>query len=438
LRKNFSKPALVKAILLTAAFVVSTLNAAQTAPVIVQIDLDGVVQAVSADYVVRGINYANQTGASAILLELSTPGGLGDSMRDIVSAVMNSRVPVITYVYPTGSRAASAGFFILLSGDIAVMAPGTNTGAAHPVMIGGTGGGKTEEAKILNDAAAFMRSIADTRKRNEKMAEDGVRQSISLTDQEALKNNLINAVANSPQDIFKAFDGKTIKRSDGSQMVLRLAGARIVHYQMPWFKRVLSWVSDPNIAFILGAIGVLGLYVEFTHPGGVLPGVAGAIALVLSLFGFHLMPINYAGVALILIGLALFGLEAAYASHGILATGGIAALVFGSMILINSPWPGARISLTTVLGVALPLAVITVVLTRFAWRAMRSKAITGGEGLVDSIGVARTDLNPEGKVLVHGELWDARAEQHVPPGGRVRVRKVEGLTLHVEPAEESR
>ena len=359
-------------------------------------------------------------------------------MRDIVSAVMNSHVPVITYVYPSGSRAASAGFFILLSGDIAVMATGTNTGAAHPVMIGGMGAGKTEEAKILNDSAAFIRSIADTRGRNLKMAEEGVRQSISLTDQEALKDNLINAVANSPQDIFNEFDGKTIKRSNGSETVLKLAGARIVHYQMPWFKRVLSWVADPNIAFILGAIGVLGLYVEFTHPGGVLPGVAGAIALVLSLFGFHVMPINYAGVALLLIGLALFGLEATYTSHGILAAGGIAAMVFGSMILINSPWPGTRIYLTTTLGVVLPLAAITIVLMRFAWKATKSKAVTGEEGLVNSIGVARTDLNPEGKVLVHGELWDACAEQHIPPGGRVKVRKVEGLRLYVEPMEESR
>ncbi|HEX5413985.1 MAG TPA: nodulation protein NfeD [Terriglobia bacterium] len=438
MRKKLSQPVLLTAILLTGFRAASTLPAAQSPPVVVQIDLDGVVQAVSADYVVRGIKYANETGASAILLELSTPGGLGDSMRDIVSAVMNSRVPVITYVYPSGSRAASAGFFILLSGDIAVMAPGTNTGAAHPVMIGGMNAGKTEEAKILNDASAFIRSIADTRGRNDKMAEDGVRQSISLTDQEALKNNLINAVANSPQDIFKQFDGKTITRSDRSQTVLRLSGARIVHYRMPWFKRVLSWVADPNIAFILGAIGVLGLYVEFTHPGGVLPGVAGAIALVLALFGFHVMPINYAGVALLLIGLALFGLEAAYTSHGILAAGGIAAMVFGSMILINSPWPGTRIYLTTTLGVVLPLAAITIVLTRFAWKAMRSKAVTGEEGLVNSIGVVRADLNPKGKVLVHGELWDARAEQHIPPGGRVRVRKVEGLTLYVEPAEESR
>ena len=438
MKAKFFKQALIQAVLLTGAFALTPLYSAPAPPVVVEISLEGVVQSVSADYVVHGIEYANRERASAILLELSTPGGLGDSMRDIVRAVMNSRVPVITYVYPSGSRAASAGFFILLSGDIAVMAPGTNTGAAHPVMIGGMGAGKTEETKILNDAAAFIRSIADTRGRNAKTAEDGVRNSISLTAQEALKDNLINAIANNPQDIFKEFDGNTIKRSNGSENVLNLAGGRIVPYQMPWFKQVLSWVADPNIAFILGAIGVLGLYIEFTHPGGVLPGVVGAISLVLSLFGFHLMPINYAGVVLILIGLALFGLEASYTSHGVLAVGGIAAIVFGSMILINSPWPGTRIHLTTVLAVVVPLSVITVVLMRFAWRATKSKAVTGEEGLVNSIGVARTDLNPGGKVLVHGELWDARAEQHLPPGSRVRIRKVEGLTLLVEPVEESR
>lgn len=438
MKAKFFKQALIQAVLLTGAFALTPLYSAPAPPVVVEISLEGVVQSVSADYVVHGIEYANRERASAILLELSTPGGLGDSMRDIVRAVMNSRVPVITYVYPSGSRAASAGFFILLSGDIAVMAPGTNTGAAHPVMIGGMGAGKTEETKILNDAAAFIRSIADTRGRNAKTAEDGVRNSISLTAQEALKDNLINAIANNPQDIFKEFDGKTIKRSNGSENVLNLAGGRIVPYQMPWFKQVLSWVANPNIAFILGAIGVLGLYIEFTHPGGVLPGVVGAISLVLSLFGFHLMPINYAGVVLILIGLALFGLEASYTSHGVLAVGGIAAIVFGSMILINSPWPGTRIHLTTVLAVVVPLSVITVVLMRFAWRATKSKAVTGEEGLVNSIGVARTDMNPGGKVLVHGELWDARAEQHLPPGSRVRIRKVEGLTLLVEPVEESR
>jgi membrane-bound serine protease (ClpP class) len=438
LRTKFFKRVLAQAVLLGALFGLSPLSSATKPPIVVQINLDGVVQAVSADYVARGIDYANRINSSAVLLELSTPGGLGDSMRDIVRAVMNSRVPVITYVYPSGSRAASAGFFILLSGDIAVMAPGTNTGAAHPVMIAGMSAGKTEETKILNDSAAFIRSIADTRGRNAKMAEEGVRQSISLTDQEALKNNLINAIANSPEEIFQQFNGKTIKRANGSETVLNLADAQIVPYQMPWFKRILSWVSDPNIAFILGAIGLLGLYIEFTHPGGILPGVVGSIALVLALFGFHMMPINYAGVALILIGLALFGLEAAYTSHGILGAGGVAAMTFGSMILINSPWPGTRIYMATILSVVIPLAVITVLLMRFAWRATRSKSVTGEEGLANAIGIARTDLNPEGKVFVHGELWEARSEQHVAPGGRVRVLNVDGLTLVVEPAEESR
>jgi membrane-bound serine protease (ClpP class) len=420
-----------------AAFCV-LLRAATTPPVVLQINLDGVVQPVSADYVVRGIEDANRINASAVLLELSTPGGLEASMREIIRAIINSRVPVITYVAPSGSRAASAGFFILLSGDLAVMAPGTNAGAAHPVTIGGMKVGKTEETKIENDAAAFIRSIAERRGRNAKLAEEGVRKSLSYTDQEALKGNLINAIANTPQDILKEFDGKTINRFDGSTTVLHLAGVRIEAYQMPGFKRFLSWVADPNIAFILGAIGLLGLYVEFTHPGMIAPGVIGAISLVLAMFGFHLMPINYAGVALILIGLTLFGLEAAFTSHGILAAGGVVSMLIGSMILINSPWPGARIRLTTSLSVTLPLAIITVLLVRFAWAARMRKAVTGEEGLINAIGLTRTDLEPTGKVFVHGEWWEARAEQNVPAGTRVRVRKIEGLTLVVEPVDESR
>jgi len=421
-----------------AAVFCAPLRAATSQPIVLQINLDGVVQPVSAEYVVHGIEYANRINASAILLELSTPGGLEDSMREIIRAIVNSRVPVITYVSPSGSRAASAGFFILLSGDLAVMAPGTNTGAAHPVTVGGMQVGKTEETKIENDAAAFMRSIADRRGRNAKLAEEGVRKSLSYTDQEALKANLTNAVANTPQDIFKQFDGKTINRFDGSATVLHLAGAHIEVYKMPGFKRFLSWVADPNIAFILGAIGLLGLYVEFTHPGFIAPGVIGAICLVLGMFGFHLMPINYAGVALILISLVLFGLEATLTSHGILAAGGVVSMLIGSMILINSPWPGARIRLTTSLSVTLPLAVITVLLVRFAWAAKMRKAITGEEGLINSIGVARTDLEPKGKIFVHGELWEARAGQNILAGTRVRVLKIEGLTLLVEPVGESR
>lgn len=411
---------------------------AASPPIVLQINLDGVVQPVSADYVVRGIKDANRINARAILLRLSTPGGLESSMRQIIRAIVSSRVPVITYVAPSGSRAASAGFFILLSGDLAVMAPGTNTGAAHPVTLGGMKIGKTEETKIENDAAAFIRSIADRRGRNAKLAEAGVRKSLSYTDQEALKDHLINAIANTPQDIFKEFNGKTIRRFDGSTTVLDLADVRIEVYKMPDFKKFLSWVADPNIAFILGAIGLLGLYVEFTHPGFIAPGVVGAIALVLAMFGFHLMPINYAGVALIVMSLVLFGLEATFTSHGILAAGGVVSMLIGSMILINSPWPGARIRLSTSLSVTLPLAVITVLLVRFAWAAKMRKAVTGEEGLINSIGVARTDLEPTGKVFVHGEWWQARAQRNVPAGTRVRVLRIDGLTLLVEPVEESR
>ena len=420
------------------AFAPAAMQAANAPPVVVEINLDGVVQPVSADYVIHGIEYANQRHASAVLLELSTPGGLEDSMREIISAVINSPVPVITYVAPSGSRAASAGFFILLSGDLAIMAPGTNTGAAHPVTIGGMHPGKTMESKIENDAAAYIRSIASRRGRNAELAEQGVRESKSYTDTEALKGGLVDAIEDTPQDIFKNFDGKTITRLNGSKFILHFANARIDLYKMPPFKKFLSWVADPNIAFLLGVIGLLGLYIEFTHPGFVAPGVIGAIALVLAMFAFHLMPINYVGVVLILMALVLFGLEAKLTSHGILAVGGIVAMTLGSLMLINSPWPGARIRLPTSLAVTVPLAVISIFLMRFAWQAKLSKVVTGSEGLVGSMGVARTDLELAGKVLVHGELWNARAQQAISSGTRIRVREVEGLTLLVEPADESR
>jgi len=417
---------------------VASPSAAELRPVVVEVDLDDVVQPVSEEYVVRGIRYANSVNAQAVLLELSTPGGLESSMRSVVQAIISSRVPVITYVAPSGSRAASAGFFILLSGDLAVMAPGTNTGAAHPVIIGGAEIGKTMEAKIENDAAAYIRSFTERRRRNVQLAEAGVRESKSYTEREALEGHLINAVAKSPNEILAQFDGKSIERFDGTTTTLRLRDARIEPYLMSTREKFLSRVADPNIAFILGALGMLCLYIEFTHPGLVAPGVVGAIALILALFAFHLLPINYAGVILILLALALFVLEAKAATHGVLAAGGAVAMVVGSLILVDSPWPGARIRLATALSVTLPLAAIVILLVRAALLAKRRKAVTGEAGMIGSVGVARTDLQPQGKVVVHGELWDARARVHVPAGARVRVTLVEGLTLEVEPVLESR
>jgi membrane-bound serine protease (ClpP class) len=294
------------------------------------------------------------------------------------------------------------------------------------------------ETKIENDAAAYMRSIVGKRGRNSTLAEDAVRKSASYSDKEALDGKLIDAVLSTPSDIFEKYDGQTIKRFNDTTTTLHLKNAELVPYTMPALEEFFAWVADPNIAFILGAIGLICLYIEFTHPGLVAPGVVGALALVLAMYAFNLLPINSMGVLLILVGLGLLALEVKVASHGLLGAGGILALVLGALILVNSPWPQARIHLATALSVALPLGVIMVILLRLAIVAKMRKAVTGEAGMVDSVGVAKTDLEPLGKVLVHGELWDARARQPVARGTRVRVREVEGLTLVVEPVSESR
>jgi membrane-bound serine protease (ClpP class) len=424
-------------VLLAAGIAAHPVRARASRPRVVEIHLDLMVHQVSAEYVVRGIHYANEQNADAVLLELDTPGGLMDSMREIVQAILDSRVPVITYVAPSGGRAASAGLFVLLAGDVAMMAPGTNTGAAHPVLMGGEDVGKTMGEKIENDAAAYIRSIAQKRGRNVEKAEDAVRKSSSFSDKEALDDKLIDGIAASPRDIFADYDGKSIQRFNGSSSTLRLAGAELEPYRMSRFETFLAWVADPNIAFILGALGLACLYIEFTHPGMVAPGVVGAISLVLALYAFNLLPINYAGVLLILTALVLFGLEANLASHGVLAAGGIVAMVLGALILVKSPWPEARIHLSTALSVALPMGFITVILVRFAILAKKRKAVTGEAGMIDLVGVAQTDLEPVGKVLVRGELWQARARVKILKGSRVQVRQIEGLTLVVEPVPES-
>jgi membrane-bound serine protease (ClpP class) len=432
------RSALWFAVLLAAGLPPNSVRAARPQPRVVVIRLDMMIHQVSAEYVVRGIRYANEENADAVLLELNTPGGLMTSMREIIQAIFDSRVPVITYVAPSGGSAASAGFFVLLSGDLAAMAPGTNTGAAHPVVLGGPDVGKTMEEKLENDAAAYIRSIAQKRGRNVALAEEAVRKSSSFTDKEALDDKLIDAVASSPSEIFAKCDGKAIRRFDDTTTTLHLANAAVEPYLMPRLEAFLAWVADPNIAFILGALGVACLYIEFTHPGMVAPGVVGAISLVLALYAFNLLPINYAGALLILTALVLFALEAKLTSHGVLAVGGIVAMVLGALILVKSPWPEARIHLSTALSIALPLGFITIILVRFAIAAKLRKAVTGEQGMIGALGVARTDLAPAGKILIHGELWEARAAERIPQGTRVRVREMEGLTLVVEPATEPR
>jgi len=405
---------------------------------VVEIKLDMMIHQVSAEFVERGIRYANEQNADAVLLELNTPGGLVTSTQELVQAIYASHAPVITYVAPSGASAASGGFFVLLAGDLAVMAPGTNTGASHPVDLLGGQPDKTMSEKIENDLASYIRSIAQKRGRNVTLADDAVRKSASFTDKEALDGKLIDAVASSPREIFAQYDGKPIRRFNGDTTTVNLADADVDTYPMTRIESVLVWVADPNIAFLLGAIGLVCLYLEFTHPGMVVPGVVGAISLVLALYGLNFMPINYAGVLLIVTALALFALEAKVTSHGVLAAGGVLAMVLGAIILIKSPWPEARIHFPTALSVALPLALITIILLRFALAAKRRKAVTGEAGMIGLVGVAQTDLDPAGEILVRGELWGARAAGRIPKGTRVRVREIEGLTLVVESAPENR
>src|ERR1043166_6143531 len=382
-------------------------------PVVVQINLDDVIHPVSADYVKQGLAHARDIHARAAIIRLNTPGGLVDSMREIVEAILSSTVPVITWVGPNGARAASAGFFILLAGDVAVMAPGTNSGAAHPVTATGQKIEDVMEKKVVSDASAYIRSYTAKRGRNAELAESGVTESRSFTAEEALKDNLIEAVISDVNGIIEHYDGKEIRRIDDRRETLHLRGATVEVFQMNPRQRILSRVLDPNLALILALAGLLGLYVEITHPGMVLPGVIGGISLILALFAFNMLPVNWAGAALILLAIVLFVLEATVTSHGILALGGIVAMVAGGLMLVQGPIPQLRIRFSTTLAVAIPLALITVVLVRLVYLSHRKKSITGEQGMVGEEGTAKTDIHNHGKVLVHGEYWNASSDRPI-------------------------
>jgi membrane-bound serine protease (ClpP class) len=405
---------------------------APSVPTVVQIDLNDIVHPVSASYVSEGIKHAKDIGAQAVILRLDTPGGLADSMREVVETVLSSPVPVITWVGPNGARAASAGFFILLAGDVAVMAPGTNAGAAHPVTATGQKIEAVMEKKIVSDASAYIRSYTAKRGRNAQLAESAVTESRSFTAEEALKDNLIDAVISDVQGIIDQYDGKEIRRFDDRPVRLHLHGASIQTTQMTARQKILSRVLDPNLALILALAGLLGLYVEITHPGLIAPGIIGAISLILALFAFNMLPVNWAGAALILLAIVLFVLEATITSHGLLAIGGIIAMIAGGLMLVEGPIPQLRVRLSTALGLAFPFAIITVVLVRLVYLSHRRKSIVGEEAMVGEVGIAKSDVHKEGKVLIHGEYWNACSERPIPAGARVRVVKVHGLTIEVE------
>ncbi len=399
---------------------------------VVKIRVDDTIQPISAEYIDRAIEHARQINADAVLIELHTPGGLVDSTREIIQKILTSPVPVIVYVAPSGANAASAGFFILESADVAAMAPGTNTGAAHPVTLGGEKMDDVMKTKVENDSAAFMRSFVGPRGRNVQLAESAVRESKSWTDQEALKDHLIDIVAKDQDDLFRQISVRTIKRFDGRQVKLNLVDAKVDTMPMTLRQRILDFLLDPNIAFIVLAVGALALYAEFNHPGAIVPGVVGVIFILLALFALNLLPTRYAAFTLILAAFVLFVLEAKFATHGILGLGGIACLTLGGLLLVDGPIPQMRVNMWTALGVSVPLGAITVFLMTIALRARRNKVVTGQQGLIGAVGEARTDIDPEGKVFVLGELWNAHARSRVSLGDPVVVRKVEGLELEVE------
>lgn len=425
---------------LRTAFALAFLMAATSsfaAADVLKLVLDDTIQASTAERVGRAIDQAAAEKDSALLIELSTPGGIMDSMREIMEKILASPVPVIIYVTPSGARAASAGFFILQSADIAAMAPGTNTGAAHPVsMFGGDIQGTMKE-KVENDAAALMRSVVSKRGRNVDVAESAVRQSKSFTDAEALSQHLIDYIAPNEQDLFRQIASKPVKRFNGESVTLNLVGQRERLMQETLKERILSFLMEPDIAFILLAIGALALYTEFNHPGAVIPGTVGVVFILLAVFALHLLPIRFAAVVLIFASFVLFALEAKFATHGVLAIGGITTLIIGALLLVDAPIPEMRVKLATALAVSIPVGLITVFLMTVALRARRNKVLTGAEGLVGEVAVAQTALAPAGKVFVHGEIWDAVASTAVPAGGKVIVARVDGLQLQVQPAQES-
>jgi membrane-bound serine protease (ClpP class) len=399
---------------------------------VVKIKLDDTIQPISDEYIGRAIEQARQTNADAVLIELRTPGGLIDSTRSIIAKMLASPVPVIVYVAPSGGRAASAGFFILEAADVAAMAPGTNTGAAHPVTLGGEKLDDVMKQKLENDAAAFMRSFVGPRGRNVPLAESAVRESKSWTDKEALDQHLIDYVARDQDDLFKQLDGKPIKRFDGKTVTLHLVGTPVVELPMTLKQRILDFLLDPNIAFLVLAVGALALYAEFNHPGAILPGVVGVVFILLALFALNLLPTRYAAFTLIMAAFVMFALEAKFATHGILGIAGIALMTIGGLLLVDGPIPEMRVKLWTALAVSIPLGAITVFLMSIALRARRNKVVTGTQGMIGSIGEARSDIDPEGKVFVQGELWNAHSSLPVQMGEHVVVRKIEGLELEVE------
>jgi len=397
------------------------------------IEVDGIINPATAKFIIDSIDEATQQGAQCLIIQLDTPGGLMESMRIIVKKELASTIPIIVYVAPGGARAASAGVFVTMAANIAVMAPGTHIGAAHPVTLGGGEGkeSKTMTDKIVNDTVAFIKNISKVRGRNVDWGEKAVVKSVSITDEEALKLNVIDLIAPDIPTLLAKIDGRVVK-FDGVTRTLHTKGVQPRPIQMSWRERLLEIISNPTIAYILLMLGIYGIFFELSSPGAILPGVVGGIFLILAFYALQMLPVNYAGLALILFAIILFIAEIKVVSHGLLAVGGVISLLLGSMMLFRSPVEYMRVSLSVIIPAVLVSAAFFIFAVSRAINARLQKPTTGMEGLIGEVGIASTSIAPEGKVSIHGEFWTATSDGNIEKGEKVQVIGVTNLKIKVK------
>jgi membrane-bound serine protease (ClpP class) len=407
----------------------------QEKPPVFLAEVDGIINPATAKFIIESIDQAVNQGGQCLIIELDTPGGLMDSMRNIVKKILSSPIPIIVYIAPSGARAASAGVFITMAANIAAMAPGTHIGAAHPVTLGAEGKeSKTMSEKIVNDTVSYIKTIAKTRGRNVDWAEKAVRKSVSITDEEALKLNVIDLISPDIQSLLTKIDGRVVK-FDGVTRTLLTKGVQPRSIQMSWRYRLLDIISNPTIAYILLMLGIYGIFFELSNPGAILPGVVGGIFLILAFYALQMLPINFAGLALILFGLVLFIAEIKVVSHGLLSVGGVISLFLGSLMLVENPSEYMRISLSVIIPAVLVSAAFFTFAVTKAIKARLTKPTTGIEGLIGEIGMASMTIAPEGKVSVHGEFWNAISDQKIEEGERIQVIGASNLKLKVKKME---
>lgn len=400
------------------------------------IEVDAIINPATAKFIIDSIDQATQQGAQCLIIQLDTPGGLMESMRLIVKKELASTIPIIVYVAPGGARAASAGVFVTMAANIAVMAPGTHIGAAHPVTLGGGEGkeSKTMTEKIVNDTVAFIKNIAKARGRNVDWAEKAVVKSVSITDEEAVKLNVVDFISPDLQNLLAKIDGKVVKLN-GATRTLQTKEVHPQPIQMSWRDKLLDIISNPTIAYILLMLGIYGIFFELSSPGAILPGVVGGIFLILAFYALQMLPVNYAGLALIFFGIILFIAEIKVVSHGLLAVGGVISLFLGSMMLFQSPVEYMRVSLSVIIPAVLVSAAFFIFAVSKAINARLKKPTTGMEGLIGEVGIVSTPIAPEGKVSIHGEFWNATSDQELEKGEKVRVVGIVNLKLKVKKTE---